>query len=111
MDPFPYNVTAYLFRLFSGLSVLWSLRMVWPQQKRLATLAALFYLIYPGFLSQPNAIDFQSHIAGLCFATFSIALSLKAVTTKNLWPRISHNWIIHLLWIGISESDGILRGI
>ena len=87
-NPFPYNVTAYLFRLFSGLSVLWSLRMVWPQQKRLATLAALFYLIYPGFLSQPNAIDFQSHIAGLCFATFSIALSLKAVTTKNLWPRI-----------------------
>ena len=62
--------------------------MVWPQQKRLATLAALFYLIYPGFLSQPNAIDFQSHIAGLCFATFSIALTLKAVTTKNLWPRI-----------------------
>ncbi len=88
-NPFPYNVTAYLFRLFSGLSVLWSLRMVWPQQKRLATLAALFYLIYPGFLSQPNAIDFQSHIAGLCFATFSIALSLKAVTTKNLWWRIA----------------------
>jgi hypothetical protein len=87
-NPFPYNVSAYLFRLFSGLSVLWSLRMVWPQQKRLATLAALFYLIYPGFLSQPNAIDFQSHIAGLCFATFSIALSLKAVTTKKLWRRI-----------------------
>jgi hypothetical protein len=87
-NPFPYNVTAYLFRLFSGLSVLWSLRIVWPQQKRLATLAALFYLIYPGFLSQPNAIDFQSHIAGLCFATFSIALTLKAVRTKNLWSRI-----------------------
>jgi hypothetical protein len=87
-NPFPYNVTAYLFRLFSGLSVLWSLRMVWPQQKRLALLAALFYLIYPGFLSQPNAIDFQSHIAGLCFATFSIALTLQAVTTKNLWSRI-----------------------
>ena len=88
-NPFPYNVSAYLFRLFSGLSVLWSLRIVWPQQKRLATLAALFYLIYPGFLSQPNAIDFQSHIAGLCFATFSIALSLKSVTTKNLWRRVS----------------------
>ena len=87
-NPFPYNVTAYLFRLFSGLSVLWSLRMVWPQQKRLALLAAMFYLIYPGFLSQPNAIDFQSHIAGLFFATFSIALTLKAVTTKNLWWRI-----------------------
>ncbi|HUI89698.1 MAG TPA: hypothetical protein VLX61_13355 [Anaerolineales bacterium] len=87
-NPFPYNVTAYLFRLFSGLSVLWSLRMVWPQQKRLAMLAALFYLIYPGFLSQPNAIDFQSHIAGLCFATFSIALSLKAVTTRNPGWRI-----------------------
>jgi hypothetical protein len=88
-NPFPYSVSAYLFRLFGGLSVLWSLRMVWPQQKRLATLAALFYLIYPGFLSQPNAIDFQSHIAGLCFAAFSIALSLKAVTIKNLGPRLA----------------------
>jgi len=87
-NPFPYNVTAYLFRLFSGLSVLWCLRIVWPRQKRLALLAALFYLIYPGFLSQPNAIDFQSHIAGLCFATFSIALSLKSVTTRNLGWRI-----------------------
>ena len=87
-NPFPYNVSAYLFRLFSGVSVLWSLRMVWPQQKRLAMLAALFYLIYPGFLSQPNAIDFQSHIAGLFFATFSMALTLKAVTTKNLSWRI-----------------------
>ncbi|HUH98308.1 MAG TPA: hypothetical protein VLZ89_13160 [Anaerolineales bacterium] len=87
-NPFPYNVSAYLFRLFSGLSVLWSLRMVWPQQKRMATLAALFYLVYPGFLSQPNAIDFQSHIAGLCFATFSIALTLKAVRSGNLRTRI-----------------------
>jgi hypothetical protein len=87
-NPFPYNVTAYLFRLFSGLSVLWGLRIVWLRQKRLALWAALFYLIYPGFLSQPNAIDFQSHIAGLCFATFSIALSLKAVTIKKLRQRI-----------------------
>ena len=98
-NPFPYNVTAYLFRLFGGLSVLWSLRMVWPQQKRLATLAALFYLVYPGFLSQPNAIDFQSHIAGLCFAAFSIALSLKAVTTKNLGPR--------LVWSGLYIFFGL----
>ena len=87
-NPLPYNITAYLFRLLSGLSVLWIMRLCWPEHKRSALLAALFFLIYPGFLSQPNAIDYQSHIAGLFFATFSIALTLKAVRAKSFAIRV-----------------------
>lgn len=86
-NPLPYNLSAYLFRLCSGLSVLWIFRMLWPQDKRKTLLASLFFLIYPGFLSQPNAIDFQSHIAALFFATFSIALTLRALLTSKLDSR------------------------
>ncbi len=89
-NPLPYNVSAYLFRLAGGLSVLWIFRRLWPELKRVALLASLFFLIYPGFLSQPNAIDFQSHIAGLFFAVFSIALTLQAV----LSPRPLTRWLL-----------------
>ncbi len=84
----PYNLTAYLFRLLGGLCVLWTLRALWPARERAALLAALFFTIYPGFLSQPNAIDFQSHIAGLFFATLSIALTVQAILSPKLAARI-----------------------
>jgi len=87
-NPLPYNISAYLFRLLGGLCVLWTLRALWPAQKRAALLAALFFTIYPGFLSQPNAIDFQSHIAGLFFATLSIALTVQALLSPRPDTRI-----------------------
>jgi len=87
-NPLPYNITAYIFRLLSGLCVLWTLCSVWPQQKRTALLAALFFTVYPGFLSQPNAIDYQSHIAALFFATLSIALTAQAVLTPKISNRV-----------------------
>jgi hypothetical protein len=85
----PYNVTAYLFRLLGGLALLWTLRALWPARERAALLAALFFTIYPGFLSQPNAIDFQSHIAGLFFAILSIALTVQAILNPKLAARIA----------------------
>ncbi len=88
-NPLPYNLSAYLFRLLGGLSVLWIFRMLWPQAKRKGLLASLFFLVFPGFLSQPNAIDFQSHIAALFFATFSIALTLQALLSSKLPWRIA----------------------
>jgi hypothetical protein len=87
-NPLPYNITAYFFRLLSGLCVLWMLRMIWPKQKRTALLTALFFTVYPGFLSQPNAIDYQSHIAALFFATFSVALTLQAVLAPKKSSRV-----------------------
>lgn len=88
-NPIPYNFTAYLFRLLGGLCVLWTMRSTWPAQKRAALLAGLFFTIYPGFLSQPNAIDFQSHIAGLFFATLSIALTVQAILSSKPAARIA----------------------
>lgn len=81
--PLSYNLSAFLFRLVSGLSLLWILRQVFPNQRWAALSASLLFLTYPGFLSQPNAIDYQSHLSGLAAGMFSVALTVKAIQTQN----------------------------
>lgn len=86
-EPFYYHLSAYLFRFLGGLCLYWALQMLWPQ-KRFSTLAAaLLFTVYPGFLSQINAIDYQSHILGLFLALFSVALTIKSVLTIERTPR------------------------
>ncbi len=83
-NPLYYNLSAFLFRLISGLSFLWILRMLWPQQRRITLGMSLLFISYPGFLSQPNAIDYLCHIVGLAAGMLSIGLTLKAVQA-NAW--------------------------
>src|SRR6185436_13306376 len=82
-NPLYYNLSAYLFRLVGALSLFWILKMLWSRQPGATTLMALLFLIYPGFLSQPNAIDYQSHIIGLASALLSIALTLRAILSES----------------------------
>lgn len=82
-NPLYYNISAYFFRLVAGICFLWLLRMLWPQHDRATWIAALLFLIYPGFLSQFNGIDYQSQLLSLALAMVSIALSLTALLTPN----------------------------
>ena len=84
-----YHLAAYFFRLLGAVSFLWSLRLVWGEEKQeLPTfLMALFFLVYPGFLSQPNAIDYLSHQVALALAPFSIGLSLLSLLASGKWQR------------------------
>jgi hypothetical protein len=82
-NPLFYNLSAFLFRLVSGLSLFWILRQVFPNQRWAALSASFLFLTYPGFLSQPNAIDYQSHLSGLAAGMFSIALTVRAIQAKN----------------------------
>ncbi len=83
-NPLYYNLSAYAFRLISGLAFFWLLRMLWPRQQGVLLIAALFYLIYPGFLSQVNGIDYQSQMVSLAAALLSIALSVRAWFSRRL---------------------------
>jgi hypothetical protein len=87
-EPFYYHLSAYLFRFLGGVCLYWALQMLWPK-KRFSTLAtALLFTIYPGFLSQTNAIDYQSHILGLFLALLSVSLTIKSVMTVDRTPRL-----------------------
>ena len=83
-NPLYYNLSAYFFRLLSAVGFYWFLNMLWPQRRMATASMALLFLMYPGFLSQPNAIDYQSHIVGLAAATLSIACTVKALLSEKV---------------------------
>lgn len=85
-NPLYYNLTAFLSRLMSGIFFLWILRMVWPDKKHSVFWMALLFLLYPGFLSQPNAIDYLCHLTGLAAGMLSIGLTIKAAQVTQ-WAR------------------------
>jgi hypothetical protein len=105
-NPLYYNLSAFLFRFSSGVFFLWTLLMVWPRQRWMAFSAALLFLTYPGFLSQPNAIDYQSHLSGLAAGMLSIALTVKAIQSENLKSKIAfYLFSILLGWFYLSQIE------
>jgi hypothetical protein len=105
-NPLYYNLSAYLFRVFGALALLWVLRILWPPQHIATMLMSLLFLIYPGFLAQPNAIDYQSHIVGLAAALLSLACTLKAVRTESRLSRIMlHAFSILLGWFYLGQME------
>ncbi len=105
-NPLYYNISAYVFRVLGAIGLLWLLQMLWPRQRAATTLMALLYLVYPGFLSQPNAIDYQSHIVGLAAATLSVALSVKATLMSGRWRRLGLFLLSILLgWLYLGQME------
>lgn len=99
-NPLYYNLSAYFFRLISALSLLWLLQMLWPRVRGATFMAALLFLIYPGFLSQANGIDYQSQMVGLAAAIISIALSIKASMVQNVaWKYVLFLASVLLGWL------------
>jgi hypothetical protein len=105
-NPLFYNLSAYVFRFISSVGFFWLLRMLWPRQRSVAFLAALLFLIYPGFLSQINGIDYQSQLVSLAAAMFSIALSAQALVTKEplvKWFLLLMGTLLGWFYLGLVE--------
>jgi hypothetical protein len=105
-NPFGFNLSAYGFRVLSALGFLWLLRTLWPRQRTAGMLMALLFLIYPGFLSQFNGIDYQSQMVSLAAAVFSLALTVKAIQADGLAVKIILFFIsgvLSWLYIGLVE--------
>jgi hypothetical protein len=81
-----WHLYALLWRFIGGLAFFWILRLIWPNQKYMTTLMTVLFVIYPGFLSQPNANTKQNHLYGFGTALLSIALMLQGMkTNKRGW--------------------------
>jgi len=81
--PLNWHLFAFAVRCFGVMVFYGILRAVWPKQ-RLATFAmAALFAVYPGFLLQPNANNYQNHLIALALGMVSIALSLIAMRTAN----------------------------
>jgi hypothetical protein len=82
---------ALLWRFIGGLAFFWLLRLIWPNHKYMTTLMAVLFIVYPGFLSQPNANTKQNHLYGFGTALLSIALMLQAMKTSNQGWKIFYS--------------------
>ncbi len=78
-----WHLYALAWRFIGGVAFFWILRLIWPEQRYLTTLMATLFVIYPGFLSQPNANTKQNHLYGFGTALLSIALMLQALKAST----------------------------
>src|SRR5512138_1301778 len=78
-----WHIYALLWRFIGGLAFFWILRLIWPNQNNITTLMTVLFIVYPGFLSQPNASTKQNHLYGFGTALLSIALMLQALKTNG----------------------------
>jgi hypothetical protein len=84
-----WHLYALLWRFIGGIAFFWILRLIWPDQKYLSTVMTVLFVMYPGFLSQPNANTKQNHLYGFGTALLSIALMLQALKTdKQVWKIV-----------------------
>lgn len=106
MNPLYYHLSAFLFRIISAVALFWIGNQLWQRRATYNWLAALLFLVYPGFLSQVNPIDYQSQIFSLACGMVSVALTLKALQTKSpaaRWAYILASVALTWVYLGLVE--------
>ncbi len=85
-----WHAFALLVRIAGAAAFYWVLTLVWPKLKNLFVLSAMLFVIFPGFMAEPNAATKVNHLIGYGAALFSIAFTLKAAkTTRPAWKYAS----------------------
>jgi len=105
-DPVLYSLSAWAFRVLSALFFFWFLSALWPRQRKIAWLSTLLCLIYPGFLSQFNGIDYQSQIVSLATMMLTLLLTVFAYRSKKLSTRLTLFMLLTMLtafYLGLVE--------
>ena len=92
IQPFPYHMMSFLWRVAGGVAALWLFRQLWPRQRLASFLMALFFVLYPGYLRWMEGFENQPRILSSFLEPLSIALTLQAIRTTRTVPKI-------LLWI------------
>ena len=83
-----YNLAIVSLRFLGALGLLWALRMLWPQARLQTLLVVLLFIVYPGFIQLPNAMEYLPHITSLALFIFSVAFMIKAIQTGNRTLKI-----------------------
>ncbi len=88
---FWYHLTIFLFRWLSACLVWWSLNLLWEKKWLANAIAAILFLVYPGFLQQPISLPYSHHISHMALFFFSIWGMLASLhNPKKYW------WLILL---------------
>ncbi len=82
-SPQAWHWFAWAAKTLGGLALLWLLRLLWPEQKMATFLMAVLYVVYPGFLQQTSANNYQNHLAAYSASILSLALTVRAVQSRR----------------------------
>jgi hypothetical protein len=82
-SPLSWHLYALFLKLVGAFAFLWLLRLMWPEKRIMTTFITLLFVIYPGFLQQPNANTFQNHLFGYAAAILSLAVTIRALKTRS----------------------------
>ncbi|MFV2043935.1 MAG: hypothetical protein ACC700_11965 [Anaerolineales bacterium] len=86
-SPLPWQLYSFALRLAGALIFLWLVRWLWPRSRLMTLSMAVLFVVYPGFLQQPNANTFSNQLLTYTTGLFSIALTVGAVATTRRWRR------------------------
>ena len=78
-----WQLYALLWRFIGALAFFWILRLLWPNNKSLTAMMAVLFIVYPGFLSQPDANTKQNQLYGFGTGLLSIAFMLQAIKADS----------------------------
>lgn len=95
-----YHLTAYAYRVLAAWALFRALDMIWTGHRQHHFLAALFFMVYPGFLSQINPIDYQAQILSLWLAMESILFTLYSINSTSRSQKF--------LWLALSVLTGMI---
>lgn len=85
-NPIAWQLFSLIMRWLTAISLLWVLRMIWPERMRETFLATVFFLVYPGFNQQAIAIIYGHFFLAQTLLFISIGLMLKfAHQPVRLW--------------------------
>jgi hypothetical protein len=114
VNPWLYSLGAFMMRCISALGLIWIMRITWPEERKTIYAAAVLFIVYPGFLDQPNAIDFQSHLWGFTLAIISIACTLQAITISKKGVKlilVLFSLVTQILYLMLMEYYIGLEGL
>lgn len=85
--PIYWQVFALVWRWVSALLVWVIVGRLWPNSRHLALLAALGFLLYPGFTQQWTSFLYGHFFVVLCFLLFSFVCMIWAIDRRRwYWP-------------------------
>jgi hypothetical protein len=93
VQPLPYHLSSFLWRLCGGFAAFSLFNLLWPGQRRAALFMALLFTLFPGYSRWLEGFENQPRILSSFLEALSIALTLKAIKTVRIAPRVA-------LWAG-----------
>jgi hypothetical protein len=88
IQPFPYHLSSFVWRVAGGLAALWLFRQLFPRQRLACFMMALLFTLYPGYLRWMEGFENQPRILSSFLEALSIALTLKAISTRKTIPKV-----------------------